>query len=60
MGMLANFIRLGVEAHAANGSSAENGGRTSADAAAAAAVANGTAAKENRECAILYSAIQHL
>ncbi len=45
--MLANFIRLGVEAQAANASPAETSSKTSADPAAAAAVANGVAAKGN-------------
>jgi len=44
--MLANFIRLGVEAQAASAPSAERGSKTSTDAAAAAAVANGASAKE--------------
>ena len=43
--MLANFIRLGVEAQA-SAPSAEAAPTTSNDAAAAAAVANGVAAKE--------------
>ena len=43
--MLANFIRLGVEAQA-SAPSAEAAPTTSNDAAAAAAVANGDAAKE--------------
>jgi len=42
-----NFIRLGIEAQAANAPSAESGPKTSADAAAAAAVANGITAKGN-------------
>ena len=45
--MLANFIRIGIEAQAANAPSAESGPKTSADAAAAAAIANGITAKGN-------------
>ncbi len=43
--MLANFIRLGVEGQHANTRSAESGPKTSADVAAAGAVANGVTAK---------------
>jgi hypothetical protein len=44
--MLANFIRLGVEARPASPQGAEGRSITSTDASAAAAVANGAAAKE--------------
>lgn len=44
--MLANFIRLGVEAQTASSQGAEGRSTTSTDASAAAAVANGAAAKE--------------
>jgi len=44
--MLANFIRLGVEAQAGRAEATEGGTTTSQDAAVAAAVANGATAKE--------------
>jgi hypothetical protein len=45
--MLANFIRLGVEAQAVSAEKTEGGPTTSHDAAVAAAVENGAAAKGN-------------
>jgi hypothetical protein len=43
--MLADFIRLGVEAQAGSAQATDSGPTTSHDAAVAAAIANGVAAK---------------